>query len=224
VSIIDISHPISNEMWSYRPEWVNNICEVSSTLKGDSSTVYKFELCSHTGTYIETSQHKFNNSILLENFTLDRFICKVKLIKISGFPKEIKLEAIKTELRLQNIEIQKGDAIIICTGWAEVSNTNESFILDAPFFEKDLIDYLIKKKLNLLGVDTPVIDNQSQPYRAVEQLFKNNNNLLLLAPLYIQLGKVKSGYYFLNSLPLKVIGVSASLCRPVLIENYMNSD
>tara|TARA_R110000803_G_scaffold181346_1_gene243730 strand:- start:1537 stop:2196 length:660 start_codon:yes stop_codon:yes gene_type:complete len=218
MNIIDISQSINNEMWSYRPEWKNIISAISSTSEGDASTVYKFELCSHTGTYIETSQHKLKNNVLLEHYSLHRFICNVKVLVIKNTSKEIKLEHILHELNVADIGINVGDALIICTGWGAREYFSESFIVDAPYFEEDLTNYLLQKKLSLLGVDTPVIDNQIKPYFAVNKLFNSNEDLLLLAPLAINPDEVKTGIYVLNALPLKISGVSASLCRPVLIE------
>jgi arylformamidase len=218
MNIIDISQSINNEMWSYRPDWKNKISAISSTSEGDASTVYKFELCSHTGTYIETSQHKLKNNVLLEHFPVHRFICNVKVLIIRNIGKEIKLEHVLHELNVADIDLNVGDSLIICTGWGAREYSSEGFIVDAPYFEEDLTNYLLQRKLSLLGVDTPVIDNQVKPYFAVNKLFNTNEDLLLLAPLAINLNEVKTGVYMLNTLPLKISGVSASLCRPVLIE------
>ena len=80
--LIDITLPIYNGMWSYRPEWSNSISTVFATANGDASTVYNFNIHSHTGTYIETSQHKLNNQLLLQDFELEAFFgaCYVVVI------------------------------------------------------------------------------------------------------------------------------------------------
>lgn len=217
MNIIDISLSIKNNMWAYKSEWQNNISQISSVEK-DGSRVYRFNLCSHTGTYVETSKHKLNNNILLEDFPISRFVTAIKLIKILPENNKISLESFLATLKSHDIEINTSDTIIICTGWSHLESETKKYITHAPYFEEQLTEYLAKKNLDLLGVDTPVIDCQQLPYSAVEKLFLNNENLLLLAPLSINLNQVQTGTYILNCPPLKVNGVSASLCRPFLTE------
>lgn len=221
MEIIDISLSITNDMWAYKSEWKNNISQISSVLD-QGSTVFRFDLCSHTGTYIETSQHKLNNGVLLDDFPLNRFVCEVKLIKLE-IDDHISLESFLDKLSSSNIDINEGDALIICSGWGENHQYSKDYISNAPYFEPRLTDFLAKKKLNLLGVDTPVIDSQKKPYFAVTKLFEKNENLLLLAPLVIDHTQVKTGMYMLNTLPLKIPGVSASLCRPFLTKPHLAS-
>ena len=64
MNLIDLSLPIYNGMWHYRPGWENSVREIESVLKGGNVTIYGFDLCSHTGTYIETSHHKLKEEIL----------------------------------------------------------------------------------------------------------------------------------------------------------------
>lgn len=215
---IDISVTIHNGMWSYKEDWKNKISCISSSSNSPASTVYKFELFSHTGTYIETSQHKLDNNILLDNFPINRFLCDIKLIKLNSVSKVITLEDFLEELRKSKLTVETGDSLIICCGWGADKEFSRDFIYNSPFFEKGLTQYLTQKRLNLLGVDIPAIDNRVEPYHAVDQLFLGNVDLLLLAPLSINLCEVASGKYFLNCLPLKISEVSASLCRPVLFK------
>ncbi len=219
MKIYDISLPITNETLPYNTNWSNEISFIQSTLQGEKSTVYRLNLCSHTGTYIETSQHKLPNSITLESFELKRFFCKTKIIKIDlDNTKVISLEKFKNACEKQNLNIKNGDAIIICTGWGYSEHDKETFIIEAPFFSKELTEFLTKLKLNMLGVDTPVIDNQKCPYNAVKRLFVANEDLLLLAPLVINKEVITKSTYFLNTIPLNIPECSASLCRPVLID------
>ena len=50
----DVSLPVSNNM--ALPAGGNDI-QARDTNQGDSDSVYRFNLCSHTGTYIETAGH-----------------------------------------------------------------------------------------------------------------------------------------------------------------------
>ncbi|WP_191907711.1 cyclase family protein [Vibrio fortis] len=215
---IDISMDIDNSMWCYKGSWSNTITEISSTNKGDQSTAYKFELFSHTGTYIETSQHKLKNNIILDEYDIDCFICKVKVLIIDNNLDSINLEDVINELRKNSLTLNDGDSLIIANGWGHTKQHETDFISGSPHYSKELVNYLSNIKLNLIGVDTPVIDSNIKAYGAVKQMFERNERLLLLAPLALDIRKVKTGEYFINALPIKVRNVSASLCRPILIE------
>ncbi|MEQ4788412.1 cyclase family protein [Morganella morganii] len=217
MKIIDISSKIHNKMWSYNPKWKNEIYEFSSTKKSESSTIYEMTLFSHTGTYIETSQHKLSNEIFLDDFQLDSFYCHIKIIIIPIINGKLTLESLIYTLDKTGEKIEPGDSVIICCGWSANYIDLPSFISDSPYFEEELTSYLANMKLNLLGVDIPVIDKQAKPYNAVRKLFENNERLLLVAPLVINLEEIKSSRYILNCIPLKIEKVCASLCRPTLI-------
>ena len=49
---------------------------------------------------------------------------------------------------MADIGINVRDALIICTGWGAREYFSESFIVDAPYFEEDLTNYLLQKKLS----------------------------------------------------------------------------
>lgn len=216
-NIYDISLPLFNGMWSYRPEWKNDITLVSSTANRDPSTVYQFNVFSHTGTYIETSQHKLDNKILLSDFSLRSFHgeCYVVIVDRLVENQVTLTDFLETEACLGE-SIPRGAKLIIGTGYGE-NHRRSDYLLCAPSFEPLLTDRLIEMKLSLLGVDTPILDNQSSPYLPVTKLFEANNQLLLLAPLLLDKKEIKTGKYMLSCFPSFKSEVSSSLTRGILV-------
>ena len=219
MELFDISLPIYNGMWSYRPEWENKITSHIHTNKGDSGTVFHFDICSHTGTYIETSQHKLNNRILFSDFPISSFYrnCMVILINESLVNNEISLRQVQREVEKYQLEIKSGDYVIIATGYG-INHSKDSFLKHSPSFEIELTHWLIQKKIGLIGTDSPVIENQQNPYHPVNKMFLANEKMLLLAPLNIDKNLIASGDYQLSCLPLPISGVSGGQCRAVLIK------
>ncbi|MCA9138941.1 MAG: cyclase family protein [Planctomycetales bacterium] len=218
--IHDIGLPLYNGMWSYRENWANKISPIARTADGDASTVYRFSLCSHSGTYVETSQHKLNNEVLLSSFPLSAFVRPCKLISIGpcAESEEVTLDTFLGAIAMTNFSIDVGDTLIIATGWGR-HHRSANFLDSCPFFSPQLTEWLSEKRLHLLGVDTPIIDNQRAPYAAIKMLFQANETTLVVAPLCIDINSVVSGSYELNCVPLNIESVSASLCRPILLEN-----
>lgn len=204
-------------MWSYRDDWKNEVSFISQTKQGDQSTVYRFNLVSHTGTYIETSQHKLKNSKLLNTLPLDTFVKETLLVNVKATRQNcITKEAVNKELKANRMVLKKGDYIIISSGYGK-NHFKKNYLSASPFFEPSLTDWLIEKKIGLIGTDTPIIENLKEPYSPVLKMFKANQKLLLLAPLLINPRETASGRYLLNCLPLPVQNISGSLCRAVLM-------
>ena len=216
--IHDIGMPLYNGMWCYRQGWENRISTVTSTAKGDASTVYRFDLCSHTGTYVETSQHKLATDRLLSDFELSAFMRLCKVVSVDAKAETpIALSHFQAALVEGEITVEANDALIVATGWG-MNHRDPGYVCECPFFDSKLVDWLADQQLGLLGVDTPVIDNAREPFQAVQRLFEATPEMLLMAPLVIDPTRIPTGTYFLSAAPLNVESVSGSLCRPVLME------
>ena len=212
----DISLPISNNMWRYQPGWENSIHAMSDTNQGDADSVYRFDLCSHTGTYIETAGHKLSNQLCLDDFPISTFVQQPTVVLSMTTDANACLTLQALEFALANCPDMDGALtnLILMTGWGE-QHSDSGYLTRAPWFAPELTDYLASMNLHILGVDTPIIDNQQAPYDAVQKLFQANKELLLLAPLRLPKA-LCSGIYQLDCAPLNIIGVSAAPCRPVL--------
>jgi len=218
--LIDITLPLSNGMWSYRPEWKNTISTIFATANGDASTVYNFNIHSHTGTYIETSQHKLNNQLLLQDFPLEAFFGACYVVVIPQLTDNVvTLSSFLSALNTLELSELRGSRLIIATGYG-YNHSKEDYLKNAPSFEQSLTQTLINLNLSLLGVDTPIIENQNQPYQPVIKLFEANENLLLLAPLLIDLKQVETGIYTLSCLPSIKAEISGCQTRVILIRKY----
>lgn len=218
MKVFDISLPIYNNMWAYRDEWKNDISFISQTKLGEASTVYRFNLVSHTGTYIETSQHKLNNNKLLNLLPIDAFVKEAFLVNVKVNRQNcITREAVINELKSKRMALKKDAYIIIASGYGK-NYSRKDYLSASPFFEECLTDWLIEKEIGLIGTDTPIIENLKAPYSPVLKMFKANSKMLLLAPLLINQKVTKSGKYILNCLPLPIKDISGSLCRAVLMK------
>ena len=206
-------------MWSYRPEWANTIEEKESVLKGGVSTVYRFNLMSHTGTYIETTQHKLAVDFLLKDFDIEHFYRSVKLVVV--IPDEngiVLLSDFLESCKTSNIQFVKGDSLIIATNYG-VNHRKENYLEASPSFEESLTNYLCELELSFIGTDTPIIENLKNPHKPVIKLFESNKRMLLIAPLLIDTNEIKTGTYTISCAPLNIEGTSGALCRPLLIQN-----
>jgi kynurenine formamidase len=131
--------------------------------------------------------------------------------------KEITLKMVQAELKEKQLNINKEDYVIIASGYGQ-NEAKKDYLTASPHFEPALTEWLIKKQIGLIGVDTPIIENTEEPYSPVVKMFEANPGMLLLAPLNIDIKKVRTGVYTLSCLPLPVKNISGSLCRAILIK------
>lgn len=96
-----------------------------------------------------------------------------------------------------------------------------SFLHDQPFqmsftsLSAELIDFLAKKGVCLVGIDTPSVDPaDSKDLPSHAALYRNDFAVLE----GIDLSAVEAGFYELVALPLKITGADASPVRAVLIQ------
>ena len=214
----DITLPVHNDMWCYRSGWDNNITTLSDTNHGAADTVYRFDLCSHTGTYIETAGHKLRSQLSLSDLPPSAF-CRQRTAVIRVQPDSRGCVTLRAFLAALSADFETPalpNNLIVVSGWGSRHSRTE-YLPEAPWFEAELTAHLAALNLHILGFDTPIIDDQQQPYDAVKRLFKTNPKCLLLAPLTLP-EQVDSGIYELDCLPLNIIGVSAAPCRAILVQ------
>ena len=215
----DVSMPIFNGMWRYRSGWESCVSTLASTARGDASTVYRFDFCSHAGTYVETSQHKLNNDVLLDGFGVGEFVreCTVVVTATKRAGDVVTLAEVRGSLAAQQCEVVGGDALLIATGWG-MEYRSADYLVGSPCFSRELVAWLCTLQLGLLGVDVPAIEDRRAPYGPVQMLFEAGPRTLLLAPLVIDTERIRTGRYILCAAPLKIETVCASLCRALLFE------
>jgi arylformamidase len=90
----------------------------------------------------------------------------------------------------------------------------EVFENEYAYFSEELIDFLAKRKVFLVGIDTPSVDHiRSKSLGAHHRLLEKNMVWIENLALF----HVKPGRYFLIALPLKFTELEASPVRAVLL-------
>lgn len=211
MKIIDITGVIAPNMWHLGEPLSKVEFKKIGSVKKQGWVSHNLNLSAISGTYLETGAHMIEGYRTIDEVTSKELFKKAVVIKIKKKkPKEqIKLEEIK------GIPIKKGNAVLINAGWSDYWEKKE-FVSESPYFTEECIDYLLSKKISLLGSDLTSFDNPKASYMIfLKKLF--DNNVLILSPL-INLDKIKKQQVDLIVFPLKLKGVSASPCRAMVLE------
>ena len=210
--IIDLTGLIEEGMWSYGPPLPKVRIKKIKGERGE--TDYSITLGSISGTYLETSAHRFPNQPSLDEIPLKRLITEAVVIKLKR--KKEREHNTRKELFESKIRIKKGDALLISTGWEKNWN-KKNFVSGSPHFSKEAMEWILEKEISILGADIPCYDdpNPSQSEGLVNKLFKKK--VLILAPL-VNLRKIKKERMKLIVLPPRIKDTCAFPCRAIAIE------
>lgn len=186
-----------------------------STLKDDEYNLELLFLSSHTGTHLDAPYHFVKNGIKIHQIPLDRLAGNGILIKIrKGKNQSItKNDLILFERKHGNIP--KNSSIFFYTEWQKNLNSNYYFI-NNPGLSESAATYLVSKKINLVGIDSPSIDlGQDKIFKVHKILAKNN---ILIVENLSNLNKISSKQFDFVILPLKLKDATGSPVRAIAIQ------
>jgi arylformamidase len=161
----------------------------------------------HLGAHTDAPNHYHPDGSDIASRDLNFYMGKCQVISVSlERGKRIYPEDIK------NIKIDASRIIFKTGSFPNPDNWNHDFNSLSP----EIIEYLVEKKVILVGIDTPSVDPaDSKDLETHNSIYKNN--LAILEG--VVLDEVEDGNYFLIALPLKIKEGDASPVRAILLKN-----
>ena len=217
MKIIEISGVIENGMWDYGAPFPKASIEEIARIERDGFCAHKFTLSILSGTYLETGAHLLSGVRMLDEVRIEEMFREALVIKI---PIKNEGEHVTVEdLEKSGPFIRESDALLVYTGWDRMWN-KKIFVKGSPHFTAEAMDWLISKKITLLGGDMPCYDDPRDPEDAknlplLRRYYATGG--LVLAPV-VNLGKVSTSRVKLMVFPLPVKGVCAAPCRAIIEE------
>lgn len=230
--IVDLSGPITHGMWDYNALRLPGVHLPSvavvplTTIDQQGNSIHSLHLTSLTGVYVETPGHMVPGAPLLKDVGVDQLVRPAKIMRLPP-------AATHTLYRLADFEahdpgIEPGDALIIDTGWGRRWGTAD-YVVKAPAFAWETLDWLVRQPYSILATDTPVAEclwwNDVTPPLTSEQdrfvlgdLYKARpHDLLLVAPL-VNLDQIQGSVGTLIALPIRTPETPAAPCRAIFLE------
>lgn len=161
------------------------------------------DILGHIGTHFDVMNKEFS----LENTIRNGRLFDVRSIRGRHID--------STDIDLS--KIKENDFVIFYTGYLEEeAYGTEKYFTDYPVLSKDLIDYLISRKVSLIGIDTasivkPDIHIEIDQYCADNRIFiiENLSNLELL------LNASKDKDFIVYTFPIRIENISGLPCRVI---------
>jgi kynurenine formamidase len=175
----------------------------------DSEVIF---MSTHTGTHMDAPSHFASNASTIDKISVGRFISNAILIKLKKGSNQL---ITADEIKASNVSIKQGDTIVLSTLW-ENEIDKDYFFSHSPGLAEDAAKYLIDKKVNAVGIDSPSIDRGSESSFAVHKLLLSNE--ILIVENLCNLDKLNCQYFTLIMTPLKLSGASGSPIRAIAVE------
>jgi len=185
-----------------------------STIKDDDYNLELLFLSSHTGTHLDAPYHFENNGAKIHQVPVTRLIGKGLLIKIKKVKDQTITKKDLLEFERKNGNIKNFSSVIFFTDWQK--NLNKKFYFtNNPGLSKSAADYLVSKKINLVGIDSPSIDLGRNKSFVAHKIFAKNN--ILIVENLSNLEKIPTLDFEFIILPLKLKDATGSPVRAIAI-------
>lgn len=224
--VIEISGRIRTGMWDYNVLDLGDVTlpqvsvEPRASILAGGFDAHAITISTLTATYTETAAHIIMGARTLGEVPLNELIRPARLMRvpIAGPRSLIRLE----DLERNDPGIQKGEALIIDTGWGRRWG-EPGYVTDAPAFAAATLDWFRAQPFSVLVLDTPVMecvwcseeglgDEQIELLRPLYE-----EGMLLIAPV-VNLDRIAAPHGTLVSLPLAVEGVCSAPSRVLYVE------
>ena len=211
LKFIDLTLPVSEKIPTF-PGSPQPVFIQWENIKDDGYNLELLFLSSHTGTHLDAPYHFLEKGKKIHEISLKRLIINAILIKI----RKRRDQAI-TKTDIQKFEKKYGkipneSTIVFWTGWQKMIK-NDSYFVNNPGLSVTAAKYLISKKTNLVGIDSPSIDLGKEKRFLVHHLFAKND--VLVVENLANLDKIKSWKFQLAVLPMKLENATGAPVRAV---------
>lgn len=209
--ILDLTLTISKRLPSFpgspQPQFIP-----WSSLDNDGYNLELLFLSSHTGTHIDAPYHFVNNGITIEKIPLDRLVVDAILIKIRKKSSQLVTKKDILDFEKTHGAIPKNSSVVFFTNWQQYLH-NKNYFANNPGLSISAARYLISKKINLVGIDSPSIDQGNDHKFSVHKIFAQNN--ILIVENLSNLDQIKSTQFRLGIFPLKLGSATGSPVRAI---------
>lgn len=183
-----------------------------ASLGKDDYNIEMLFLSSHTGTHIDAPYHFVESGKKIHELDPSRFMQNAILIRIKSGANHTITKSDIVSFEKKHGKIPNNSTIVFATGWND-NTSRKDFFSQNPGLAESAAKYLVSKKTNLVGIDSPSIDPGKDPKFTSHHVLLRGNVLIL--ENLCNLSKIKNTHFNLIALPLKLQNATGSPVRAV---------
>ena len=156
MKIIDLTLTVSEKIPTFPGSPKPNFIEWETIAK-DGYNLELLFLSSHTGTHIDAPFHFVKNGKKIHEILPERLVNEAIMIKVRKKANQAISKSDIQKFEQKNGKIDNGSTIVFQTGWQK-NLSKEFYFTRNPGLSASAAKYLVSKKINLVGIDSPSID------------------------------------------------------------------
>ena len=185
-----------------------------SSIQEDGYNLELLFFSSHTGTHLDAPYHFNDKGKKIHQISLDRLMGESVLLKTKKGKDQPITKHDLIEFEKKNGKIDNYSSLFIFTNWQ--TNLKKSFYFtNNPGLSKSAANYLVSKKIKLIGIDSPSIDLGTDQSFTVHKILAKND--ILIVENLANLEKISSLKFSYVILPLKLNNATGSPIRAIAI-------
>ena len=213
--IIDLSQPIFGNCPG-NPVFPKPQVKIITSYEKDGWFTECISITTHISSHIDAPNHLLKGRKTIDKIPLKRF--QGPALAIDLYKKTRDKGIFVKDLVPYEKKIQKGDFVLLCTGWGEKRASNDEYLFHSPWLSEEGAKWLVDKKVNGVGIDHFSIGGANPSHVEAPHKILLENEVLILEELYLPKVLLKREKWYLVAFPLNLPGASGSLVRPVAME------
>ena len=211
--VVDLTHLVFDGVPQYPGDPEIQFKQIRSVCK-TGYNIHRIEIGSHAGTHLDAPYHVNEKEKTVNELDLTKCIGEAQVIDIP--PRKFANSIRVKDLEPYSDKTGEGVRLLIRTGWDRMFGKKEFFSSNSPHLSIEVGQWLVKRKIWLLGLDfaSPNLKSPEENLK-LHRLFLNNG--VVLVESLNNLEKLKKKVY-LVVLPLKLKGLDASPVRAIALQ------
>jgi kynurenine formamidase len=216
--IIDLSYTIHEGMTTFPVHWHPAVEITHLGRHGiENRETRKLVLGTHTGTHCDAPRHFVPGGQTIDQLPLDTFIGPARLLDFSAMPDGSVVTRGDLADRLHDARPQR---LVLRFGWDRHWGTRK-YYKDHPFLADDAAEWLLRRGVKLLAMDTPMPDDPANGSSSANDSPVHKILLgggMILVEYLTNLSALRRSTFELFVLPLKIRDGDGAPARVVAIE------
>lgn len=207
--IIDLSHSMEHQMEVFPSDPPVGI--LTHHFYKNGYYVSQVIFGTHSGTHVDAPVHKIPNTESITDLSIESYIgWRTAVLDFADTIDEIT----KKDCLRYDKELEGCDAVIFRTGWGSKFST-EHFFENYPGLNENVAEYLEKKGIHLIGLETPSV----HPVRHQEVHVELLKRGIYIAESLANVDSISEKYVEFHAVPLKLKDLDGSPVRAYVIES-----
>lgn len=208
---VDLSWEITEETPIYPGDPEPSI-KVATTLENEGYNLSGVYVGTQTGSHVDAPYHFSNEGETIDNMELDFFFGEAVVIRVTekGENEKITME----DVMPYDDKIKEGTIVLFNTNWYQKRGTEAFF--NHPYVSGEVAEYLVKKGVRFLCIDTINADQTGGTEFPVHDLFSEKR--LMIGENWANFDKIDFDHVVIAAFPMKIVGTDGSPVRAVAME------